>query len=170
MRVKRYVMGLFLEESRAVGAIEALKGSRYAIHKVHSPVPSHRIMEALELPKSKVGFFTLTGGFIGFFIGISLAVFTATQWNLIVSGKPVVAFIPFFIVGFEFTILFGVIGNVIGLLTQSRLPRWKNLRQYDERCSGEHYGVVAACEDGEQDDLAAFFRDRGGETKRIYVY
>lgn len=172
MEVKRYVMGLFRDEDRAVGAIESLKKSSFKIHKVHSPVPSHKIMNVLDRdrPQSKVGYFTLTGGIIGFFTGFFLAIYTTSEWSLIVSGKPVIALVPFFIVGFEFTILFGVLGNIIGLLTQARLPRWKNLKQYDERCSGEHFGVVAQCDDADQDRLMAFFIEKGGDAKRIYVY
>ncbi len=170
MEVKRYIMGLFKDEEGAVGAIESLKTSAFKLHKVHSPVPSHRIMEALGGPESKVGYFTLVGGILGFFTGFLLAIYTASEWRLIVSGKPVVALVPFFIVGFEFTILFGVFGNIIGLLTQARLPRWKNLKQYDERCSGEHFGVVAQCDDADQDRLMAFFIEKGAEAKRIYVY
>ncbi len=170
MPVERFVMGVFSDEDRAVGAIESLRESPWRIHKVHSPVPSHRILDALRLKPSRVGYFTLAGGILGFLTGFSLSIHTATQWNLIVSGKPVVALVPFFIVGFEFTILFGVFGNVIGLLTQTRLPRYRNLAAYDERCSGEHYGVVAACEDGDQEKLMTFFQDKGGDPRRVFVY
>ena len=67
------------------------------------------------------------GGLLGFFTGFALAIFTAVQWDLIVSGKPIISLIPFFIVGFEFTILFSVFGNVIGLLVCSRLPDYRGL-------------------------------------------
>ena len=164
------IMGVFSSQSRAATAIDRLRETSWTIERVHSPIPSHEIEHALEPPKSKVGWFTLAGGIIGFFTGFFLALFTATRWSLIVSGKPVEALVPFFIVGFEFTILFGVFGNIIGLLTQTRLPRWKNLKQYDERCSGEHFGVVAQCDDADQDRLMAFFIEKGGEARRIYVY
>ena len=95
-----------------------------------------------------MGYFTLAGGIIGFFSGIGLAIYTALQWNLIVSGKPVVALIPFLIVGFEFTILFAVFGNVLGLLFQTNLPEFQSLRIYDPRCSGEHFGILASCAEG----------------------
>ena len=81
-------------------------------------------MDALDLKKSRVGWFTLAGGILGFLSGFALAVFAATRWNLIVGGKPVVAWVPFFIVGFEFTVLFAVLGNIVGLLTQTGLPQF----------------------------------------------
>jgi molybdopterin-containing oxidoreductase family membrane subunit len=160
-----YLMGLFRNEDQVVDAIKSLADSPFRFMRAHSPIPSHKIMDALKLKKSKVGWFTLIGGILGFFSGFALAIFTATRWNLIVSGKPIISLIPFFIVGFEFTVLFAVFGNVIGLLTQTRLPSFKGLEQYDPRCSGEHFGLVAACAPDQTEDLAALFRQNGAEIK-----
>ena len=118
---------------------------------------------ALGLKKSKVGWFTLAGGIIGFFSGFALAIFTATRWDLIVSGKPVVPFIPFFIVGFEFTILFAIFGNVIGFMIFNDLPQL-DFSIYDPRCSGEYFGIVACCNPGEK-NLVDFFQRNKGEAK-----
>jgi len=159
------VMGLFTDETQAISAIEAIKDSPWLLRRVHSPIPSHRISDALKLKTSKVGYFTLAGGIIGFFTGFLLAAFTASQWNLIVGGKPIIALVPFFIVGFEFTILFAIFGNVAGLIHQMRLPEFKGLEQYDPRCSGEHFGIMASCEAGDLEKLKAFFQTKGGEVK-----
>jgi hypothetical protein len=165
MKTEYSVMGLFTEENRAVSAIEAIKDSPWQLRRVHSPIPSHKISEALNLKKSKVGWFTLAGGITGFFSGFLLAVFTASQWHLVVSGKPVIAFVPFFIVGFEFTILFAVFGNIVGLIHQMQIPEYKGLEQYDPRCSGHHFGVTASCTTQELEGLKLFFQDNGGEVK-----
>jgi len=73
------IMGVFQSEDQAACAIRELKGSAYNIERVHSPIPSHVIADALQLPKSKVGWFTLAGGITGFFTGFLLAIFTATR-------------------------------------------------------------------------------------------
>jgi molybdopterin-containing oxidoreductase family membrane subunit len=112
-----------------------------------------------------VGYFTLTGGVLGFITGYALAVFTTLQWSLIVGGKPVVGLIPYFIVGFEFTILFGVFGNIIGLLTQMRLPNFETMRYYDPRCSGEHFGIVVSCPEEDRQKAMGFFEEKGGEVR-----
>jgi hypothetical protein len=165
MAPRKYIMGLFKGEAQVVSAINELKNSTYTFHRVNSPFPSHKIMDALKLKKSKVGWFTLCGGIFGFFAGFALAIFCSIEWNLIVSGKPIISLIPFFIVGFEFTILFAVFGNVIGLLTQARLPSPKGMQYYDPRCSGEHFGVLASCEPMQQDGLKDFFQKNGGEVR-----
>jgi hypothetical protein len=160
-----YVMGLFSDEDQAVSTIKELKQSDWKIHKVHSPIPSHKVFDALEIKSSRVGYFTLAGGILGFLVGLSLAIFTSTRWGLIVQGKPIISLVPFFIVGFEFTILFSVFGNVIGLLTQAKLPELRWTEKYDPRCSGSHFGIVASCEQGKSGALSAFFKEKGGEIR-----
>ena len=162
---KRHIMGLFKNEDTVVSAIQELKQSGYEFIRVNMPIPSHKIMDALKLKKSWVGWFTLCGGILGFLGGFALAIFTATRWNLIVSGKPIVAIIPFVVVGFEVTILGAVFGNVLGLLTQTRLPSFSWFKHYDPRCSGEHFGVLAACEPMQEDGLKDFFQKQGAEVR-----
>ncbi len=162
---EQHIMGIFRDEDQVVTTVQDLKASPYQFERVNMPIPSHKIMDALNLKKSRVGWFTLCGGIIGFLSGFALAIFTATRWDLMVSGKPIVAIIPFVVVGFEATILFAVFGNVIGLLTQTRLPSSRWLKHYDPRCSGEHFGVLASCAFEQMDELKNFFRERGAELK-----
>ena len=162
---KRHIMGLFENEDTVVSAINELKQSSYEFIRVNSPIPSHKIMDALKLKKSRVGWFTLCGGILGFISGFALAIFTATRWNMIVSGKPIIAIVPFIVVGFEATILGAVFGNVLGLLTQMRLPSFRWFEHYDGRCSGEHFGVLAACEIEKEDGLKDFFQKQGAEVR-----
>ena len=160
------IMGLFSTEDQAASAIRGLRAAgEYKLERVHSPIPSHNLAEALDLPKSPVGWFTLAGGVIGFFCGFLLAAFTSTRWHMIVSGKPIVALVPFFIVGFEFTILFAVFGNVLGLISQARLPRFKLEATYDPRFSGDRFGVLASCQPAHQGGLQQFFAAKGAEIK-----
>lgn len=163
MNSQRYIMGLFKTEDQVISAVGDLKETEYKFERVNMPFPSHKIMDALNLKKSKVGWFTLVGGIIGFFAGFFLAIYTGLEWKLIVSGKPIIAIVPFIIVGFEATILFAVFGNVIGLLTQTRLPSYRWLNNYDSRCSGEHFGVLASCKTEQLDGLKDFFQKLGGD-------
>jgi molybdopterin-containing oxidoreductase family membrane subunit len=165
MGPERYLMGLFKDENQVVSAVNQLKASSYTFHRVNSPFPSHKIMDALNLKKSMVGWFTLAGGIFGLVGGFALAVFTAVQWNLIVGGKPIVAIVPFVIVGFEATILCAVFGNILGLMTQMRLPSYKLMQYYDPRCSGEYFGVLASCESNRENELNEFFRKQGAEVR-----
>jgi hypothetical protein len=167
MADERFVIGVFERQDDAVAAVESIKASPFRLRRVNMPVPSRRILDAMKLRKSRAGYFTLAGGIFGFFSGILLAAFTAERWGLIVSGKPVLALIPFLIVGFEFTILFAVLGNLLGFLVLARMPRLAEPEHYDPRFSGRHFGILASCRAGEEDDLKRFIEERGGEP-RIY--
>jgi ActD protein len=165
MAIKHRVMGLFEDEDRAAAAVEALQALPFEVEDINSPIPSHKLMDASKIKKSRVGWYTLTGGIIGFFTGFLLAIYSSVQWDLIVGGKPVIALVPFFIVGFEFTILFAVFGNIVGLITETKLPAYKALEQHDTRLTGSYFGVVASCEETEQDNLEEFFSGRGALVK-----
>jgi len=161
----RFVIGVFERQDDAAAAVEAIKASPFRLRRVNMPIPSHKILDAMKLRKSLTGYFTLAGGICGFFSGILLAAFTAQRWGLIVSGKPVLAWIPFLIVGFEFTILFAVFGNLLGFLFLARMPRFKMPEHYDPRFSGSYFGILASCRAGEEDDLKRFIEERGGEAR-----
>jgi hypothetical protein len=167
MPAERRLMGLFKDPDQVIDALQRLNTLPWSVIRVHGPIPNHKIADALNLPKSKVGLFTLVGGIIGFFTGFLTAAYTSVQWNLIVSGKPIVALVPFFIVGFEFTILFSVFGNVIGLINVGGLPDWGGLVEYDSRCSGEHYGITAACDPAQETELRQFFQERGAQVTAL---
>jgi hypothetical protein len=147
------VTGLFNTQEETLAAVEKIQESGWQVTEIHSPIPSSELARVLGRKKSKVGWFTLTGGIIGFFSGFSLAVFTATRWSLIVSGKPIVSWIPFFVIAFEFTILFAVFGNVLGILTQVGLPEKDYEKNYDSECSGSLYGIEVASTPGDVDSL-----------------
>jgi molybdopterin-containing oxidoreductase family membrane subunit len=76
-----------------------------------------------------------------------------------------VALVPFVIVGFEFTILFAVFGNVLGLISQARLPRFGPAMPYDERLTGHKFGIVASCEAGRKKDLLRLLEAKGAEIQ-----
>ncbi len=155
------VTGLFTNEEETLAAIHEIREHGWQVKEVRSPVPADRIAQALGRRKSRVGWFTLTGGAIGFFSGFSLAAFTATRWSLIVSGKPVLSWIPFFIIAFEFTILFAVFGNVLGLLTQTGLPAKAYETNYHVECSGDMYGIEAVADPGQEERLEEVIRRTG---------
>jgi hypothetical protein len=159
------IMGLFTAEAPAAEAVADLNQTAFTLERVHSPVPSEALAAAMHAKKSPVGWFTLTGGIIGFFSGFLLAAFTALRWSLIVGGKPIVALVPFVIVGFEFTILFSIFGNVAGLIYTMALPRWKMRKRYDPRCTNGHFGILAACPADQRDELIRFFEQRGAQVR-----
>jgi hypothetical protein len=159
------IMGIFSSEHNAASAIDRLRAALdHRTGPQPHPQPRHRRRPGTA---QKPGGLVYPGRrhhrfFHRFFLAPSRHALV-----LIVSGKPVVALVPFFIVGFEFTILFAVFGNVMGLISQARLPRFDTQPGYDERFSGDRFGVLARCSADEQDDLTRFFEENGAEIKTV---
>jgi molybdopterin-containing oxidoreductase family membrane subunit len=84
------------------------------------------------------------GALCGLVGGFALAIGTALVNGLIVGGKHPVSIIPYCIVGFEGTILLGALGNFVGLLVHTRLPRWKAPPGYDWQFSQDRFGLFVA--------------------------
>jgi hypothetical protein len=158
------VTGLFHSEEAVVHTLDALVQTGWPVLDVHSPVPSSKIMRLLNIKKSPVGYFTLFGGIAGFLSGLGLAGYSSVQWQLMVSGKPVISLVPFFIVAFELTILFSVVANVIGFLLLTGLPRLRLPEHHDAMCSGSRFGVVAECPTEDRNALIEFFKTRGAHV------
>jgi hypothetical protein len=155
-------MGVFIYLDDLLSALKGLKEITRDI-TVFAPSDHEEIQEVLQQKPSPVRFFTLFGGLFGLLSGISLAVYTVIQWKFVVSGKPIIPFVPFVIVGFEFLILFGVLSSFAGLLILSRLPRFRLPSYYDPRFSNDHFGVLVSCGVGEKETITGLLKKAGAE-------
>jgi len=160
---QRNVMGTFRYLDELLVALKKARDSGISVDTVFSPVPRHEIAEALKMRPSPVRFFTLTGGVLGILTAIALVVYSAAQWNFIVSGKPAIPAVPTVIVAFEFCILFSVLFTLGALLFKGRLPRVRPLPAYDERFSGELFGVLLAPSESQREPAVMLLRESGAE-------
>jgi hypothetical protein len=159
---KLALMGIFAYLDDLVQALEALKRANLDF-TVFTPIPRHEIREALSMKPSPVRYFTLCGGLFGIISGLALAVFTVLQWKFIVSGKPVVPWVPFVIVAFEFCILLGVLITLTGLLINIRLPRLRLPHYYDPRFSVDRFGVLVPCTEITLEEVSMMLTEAGAE-------
>ena len=148
-RSERGILGVFTESAKCTAAVRALRETTPADIRVFSPIPDPAIQEALGKGPSPLGFATLVGGITGLACGISLAAFATFKYELIVGGKPLAAWIPWGVIGFEFTILLGCLANFAAMILLSGLPRLRRPAGYDERFSVDAYGVFVPCRDEE---------------------
>lgn len=159
----RAVIGVYRYLDDLLRVLKIFREKNVKIQTVYSPVRNHEILEALRLKPSPVRYFTLIGAVLGIVLGFGLAMYTALQWEFIVSGKPPVPRVPYVIVGFEFCILFGVLWNLASLWISSRLPRLRLPEDYDPRFSADRFGVLVKCSDSEQDEIVAILNESGAE-------
>lgn len=95
--------------------------------------------------RSHLRWCVLTGGLLGLFSGYALPVFTAGQNQLIVGGKHWLALIPYSIIAFEMTVLFGALANLAGLIFYARLGKKDRPYGFDSRFTQDRFGLVVAC-------------------------
>ena len=162
MTRQQALMGIFADLDDLLAAIKALDGKAQDL-TVYSPAAHGEIKEALRQKPSPVRYYTLFGGLFGLITGFSLAVYTVLQWKFVVSGKPIIPWIPFVIIGFEFLILFGVIISFAGMLIHSRLPRLLLPVHYDPRFSNDRFGLLIACSSQDREKLAGLLQEAGAE-------
>jgi hypothetical protein len=162
MMQKPDLMGIFAYLDDLVEAVKALKQAKVDF-TVYTPIPRPEIRDAIDMKPSPVRYFTLFGAVFGILSGLGLAVFTVLQWKFIVSGKPLVPWVPFVIIAFEFCILLGVLITVIGMLITTRLPQWHIPAYYDPRFSVDRFGVLVRGATSRQEEVSTILKEAGAE-------
>ena len=81
-------------------------------------------------------------------------------------GKPILAWVPFVVVSFEFAILFGVLFTLTGMLIQTRMPRLKIPGPYDPRFTEDRFGVLIPCSETEREGVIHLLKEAGAEEVR----
>jgi Ni/Fe-hydrogenase subunit HybB-like protein len=163
---KPRVVGVFPFLDDLCACLARVKKTPFRIEDVYSPAPRHEIQEALRSRPSSIRYFTLIGGGLGALLGLALAVYAHVQWNLITGGKPVLAWIPFFVIAFECCILVSVLSTLVGLSIMTRLPRLRLSDAYDARFSQDRFGVVVSCGENEQEAASRILKEAGAEEVR----
>ena len=160
------VVGIFSYLDDVLLCIRRLREGRWTIEHVYSPTPRHEIQAVLDLRTSSIRYFTFVGGAVGALFGLALATYAHLQWHLITSGKPVLAWIPFFVIAFECCILFGVLSTLLGLSIMTGLPRFRLSDAYDSRFSQDLFGILVSCDEAEQETLLILLVEAGAEEVR----
>jgi len=163
MKVERRLLGVFTSIDQVRAAVRALQEDDTCTIEVFSPVPEHHLLE--ESPKRWRGvpYFTLVGAALGLVSGFALAAGTAMYHDLWLSGMAPVSYIPFVVVGFEVTVLFGGLATMAGLALGARWPRFREPKLWDTRLSEDCFGIGVDCIEDYVDRLAATLEAHGAE-------
>jgi molybdopterin-containing oxidoreductase family membrane subunit len=156
------LMGVFQYVDDFLNALEAVKQGNLEF-TTFTPTARHEIGEIMGLKPSPVRRYTLIGGLCGAILGPALGVYTVLAWKFVVSGKPVIPWVPFVIVAFEFTILLGVLFTLAGVLISARMPNRKLPGYYDPRFSNDRFGIMVSCGKEEQENVTRLLREAGAE-------
>ncbi|HEB88421.1 MAG TPA: DUF3341 domain-containing protein [Deltaproteobacteria bacterium] len=145
--------------------VRKLKSRGFEDLTTYSPAPFEEI-EVAENPKpSGVRLFTLIGGLTGVVTGFAMQIWMSLDWPIKIAGKNFASIPPYWIIGFELTILFGGVLTVIGLVALAGLYPRPLDDHYSPRFSAEEFGVVVRCEDRDVAEVESLMR--GHNAKEV---
>ncbi|MBI5380822.1 MAG: DUF3341 domain-containing protein [Opitutae bacterium] len=117
------LIATFETTAEVMHAAETVRDQGYKFWDVISPFPIHGMDRAMGMRRSKVPQVSFLGGLAGFTTGMSLIWWTgASNYKLIVGGKPYFSPMFAFPVSYELTILFTAFATIIGMFLFNRLP------------------------------------------------
>jgi hypothetical protein len=137
------ILAAYRHIDSATEAIGALKKGGYDDFTVYSPAPNEEIFEAVAHPVSPVRLWTLFGGLTGLVTGFAMTMWMSYDYPTVVGGKPIGSVIPYIIIMFELTILFGALSTLVGLAFHA----WRTNQRgpFDGRFSDDHIGIFVPC-------------------------
>ncbi len=113
----------FGSEQELVAAAQKVRDAGYTRTDAYTPFPSHDVIEALGVKRSKVPLIVLLGGTLGALTGYGLQYWvSAIDYPLNIGGRPYNSWVSFIVVTFELTILFASISGVLGMFALNKLP------------------------------------------------
>ncbi len=159
------ILAAYQHVDAAAEAIGALKQNGYEQFTVYSPTPNNELDEALDHKVSPVRLWTLIGGLTGLVTGYAMTMWMSYDYPTVVGGKPVGSVLPYIIIMFELTILFGALSTLAGLAFHA----WHTNQAgpFDGRFSDDHIGIFVPCPVERRPDVEELLRTSGATEVRV---
>jgi hypothetical protein len=157
------LVSVFELPSNTASAIRKLRERGFDDLTTYSPAPFPEIELAEDPKPSKVRIFTLVGGLTGVTLGFLMQIWMSWQWPIKIAGKNFASIPPFWIVGFELTILLGGFFTLFGLLIIGGLYPKSLDEHYDARFSAEDFGVVVRCDERDVAEVEQLMRSESAK-------
>ena len=137
------ILAAYQHVDAAAEAIGALRQNGYRDFTVYTPTPNPEIEDALEHKVSPVRLWTLFGGLTGLLTGFAVTMWMSYDYPTVVGGKPIGSVVPYVVIMFELTILFGALSTLAGLAFHA----WRTNQRgaYDGRFSDDQIGIFVPC-------------------------
>ena len=125
-------LGIFKDTENAGRAVESLVKAGFPEETITSltsaPYPDGVLVKTNH--HTWFRWLSVGGGFFGACAGFALAAGTAYLYPLQTGDKPIISYYPTGIITYELTMLFAIIGAIVGMFMEMRLPPWR-ARVYD---------------------------------------
>jgi hypothetical protein len=148
-------LGIFMDIETAGRAVENLVEAGFAETQIDSltsvPYPDGVLVKVDR--RSWFHWVSLTCGILGACAGFLLAAGTAWLYPVQTGDKPIITSYPTGIVTYELTMLFAMVGTMVGMFLEMRLPPWGK-RPYDPAIAEGCIGISLTVQSEDQRGMA----------------
>ncbi len=141
----RTLLGVYEQPDAAAGAVERLQRDGFGDNDFDiltgTPYPEGAFGE--KVSRHRLYLFPLIGALCGFSVGLLITAGTQISYPLVTGGKPILSLPPMLIIMYEGTMLGAILFTVIGVIFESRLPRF-SLGVYDTRITEGYIGLLVS--------------------------
>ena len=159
---KQAILGLFQDAESAASAGDGLKAAGIPETDydflTDSPYPEGSLGEREE--KHRLYLYPFIGALLGLSSGIMITAMTQVAYPLMTGGKPILSLPPMAIVCYEGTMLGAILFTVIGIVFESRLPKFQ-LGIYDERITQGFLGLRVNAEPEQRYEVMQIMNSAG---------
>lgn len=144
-------LGIFSDVKTAAKAVESLVKAGFAEAEITSltsvPYPDGVLVRTDQ--RTWFRWLAVAGGIVGAVAGFLLAAGTAWLYPVQTGDKPIIAFYPTGIIIYELTMLFAIVGAIVGMFLEMKLPPWGK-RPYDPAIVEGYIGISVSVSPGER--------------------
>jgi len=171
MALRKFVVGVFDDETLVIPAVRRIRKSGYKLHDVYTPMPIHGLDREMGLRDTSLH----TAGFIYGITGTTLAlafmtwVFTK-DWPLNIGGKPHFALPAWVPIMFEFTVLLSAVGMVLTFCYVCQLAPFVRKHHFHLRSTDDKFVAVVDISSGNSEgEVGDMLNDLGASEVSIQV-
>ena len=166
MKGKKAIVGVFTYLDDTLKAIESAKKMGLDF-KVFAPFYNHELDHASSGTRSNVRKFNMIGAIFGCTVGFALAILCSLDWPMRTSAKDIVSVPGFVVIGYEWTILWGTLFTLTGMMILSRVPDFFPKVGFDPRFTQDKFGVAIGCDNEAVDQVAQTLKDAGADEVQV---
>jgi hypothetical protein len=156
-------LGTFKDVESAGKAVDNLVKAGFAEENITSltsaPYPDGVIVKTDQ--RTWFRWMSVGGGIFGACAGFALAAGTAFMYPVQTGDKPIIAYFPTGIITYELTMLFAILGAIVGMFIEMKLPPWEE-RVYDPSIGEGTIGISVSVDSREQMTRAAKIMEAAG--------
>ncbi len=159
-------LGTFKDVEGATRAVNELVKAGFDEKKITSltsaPYPDGVLVRSDQ--RTWFRWMSVGGGIFGAGAGFLLAAGTAYLYPVQTGDKPIIAYFPTGIITYELTMLFAILGAIVGMFLEMRLPPWRE-RIYDPAIGEGAIGISVIVDSEYRSSKAAAIMKEAGAIR-----